>query len=579
MSFASLHYTWVMIATLILLVGGWYWQNRNQKAMKNWIKTEYWSIIIPEFSLTKFKTKWVLNSIGMVLIAFSLLRPQWGDHEETIESKGMDILFVLDLSNSMLAEDATPSRLQKAQTFIKKTLTQLADDRVGVVAFAGRAFLSIPLTTDFGYVTEVVDSLNPSAISEQGTEIDEAMDVSIKAFERGGSDTHQTSRAIVLISDGEDYGKDPIKVASKVKDFGTGFFAFSVGTAEGAPIPLRTENGVLQTYKKDRSGKAILSRTNPSLLNKIAEAADGKFYELANTDDAAYILGKQLAAHHRDSTQEQKHVTKIDRFQFFLSLGILFIIASFFVSYRRLRPNKVIPAILFLVWCSSSQAETFSGYWKNRRGMKEYESQKYEDSVRIFDSARSSDPENALIDFNHATALAKAKKDEDAIFHFEETSKKALNDGDYATAAKSMYNEGLLLKQNQNFEEAFHKLTNAVEMAKISKQPDLEMKARQALMQTSQQKQQQQQQKQQSGKSDQKDQDQKKGKEGQDEKEDQKKKNQPRMDDGKREFKSGTLSKEVAESIMNDLSDREKQLYQRKMKERKGREQQNEKDW
>ena len=578
MNFASLHYTWVMISAILIVVAVWHWQNLRRKTLLSWISKEHWSVLIPEFSERKQKIRWILTAIGIFFVTLSLLRPQWGEHEEVIESKGMDILFALDLSNSMLAEDVNPSRLQRAQTFIKKTLLQLSDDRVGVIGFAGRSFLAVPLTTDFGYISEVVDSLNPTAILEQGTEIDEAMSVAVKAFERGGSDNRKTSRAIVLISDGEDYGKDPMKVATAIKEFGAGFFAFSVGTREGSPIPMRGENGVLQTYKKDRSGKTVLSRTNSDLLSRIASAADGKFFELSNTDDAAYILTKQLLSHHRNSTNEQRQVTRIDRYQYFLAIGILFLMIAFSVSHQRL---FLLLALLFGGSLNhSAHADTFGGYWKNRRAVGEYEKGKFEDSVRVFDSAREADPDNSMIDFNHATALAKAKKDEDAIHHFGLTTKKALNDGDYATAAKSLYNEGLVHKQNQNFDEAFHQLTNAVEMAKISKQPDLEKKARQALLQASEQKQKKDQEKKDGGKGEGKDsekKDQKKKEESPEENENGNRKQRP--EEGKREFKSGTLSKEVAESIMNDLSDREKQLYQRKMKERKVREQQNEKDW
>jgi len=527
-------------------------------------------------------------SLGVFFTLIALLRPQWGEHEESIESKGMDLMFVLDLSNSMLAEDVNPSRLNRAQSFIKKTLSQLADDRVGAVGFAGKAFLAIPLTSDFGYVNEVIESLNPTAIMDQGTEIGEAIDVAIKAFERGGSDTRKTSRAIILISDGEDFGKEATSVANKVKDFGAGFFAFSVGTPEGAPIPIRNESGILQTYKKDRTSKTILSKPNPDLLSKIASSAGGKFFELTNVDDASYILVKQLLTFHRESTKEQRQITKIDRFQIFLSLGVLLIFFSFCISYSRFT-KKALTVLLVCLYSSSVSAQTFGGFWKNRRGVQQYNDKNFEDSSKIFEEARSKDSENPIIEYNQATALAKAKKTEDAIFHYEDSTKKALNQGDYETAAKSLYNEGLIQKENKNFPEAFQKLTNAIEMAKISNQPELEKKARQALLQTSQE-QQQQQKKKQDDKGDSKDQkdqkqnqkDQKDGKDEKDQKDQQNQgpqKDQPMEDGKKREFKSGTLSKDVAEGIMNDLSDREKQLYQRKMKDKKTKESQNEKDW
>ena len=586
MSFAALHYFWILILTTLLLAAGIYFQKLRQKQLSSWIKPDFWHLLIPDYSKKLFKLRWFLLTLGIFFTLIALLRPQWGEHEEVIESKGMDLMFVLDLSNSMLCEDTGLSRLSRAQVFIKKTLALLADDKVGAVGFAGRAFLAIPLTSDFDYVGEVVDSLGPTAIAEQGTEVGVAIDVAIKAFERGGSDTRKTSRAIILISDGEDFGKDATAVATKVKDFGAGFFAFSVGNPEGAPIPIRNESGVLQTYKKDRSGKTILSKPNPDLLSKIATAAGGKFFELTNADDASYILTKQLLTFHRDSTKEQRQVTKIDRYQFFLALGVLLILISFFIGYEKLFKKTLVTLLLCFI-SSQASAQTFDGYWKNRRGIQKFEDKNYEEASKVFEEARSKDSENPIIEFNQATALSRAKKDEDAVFHYKESTKKALNQGDFDTAAKSLYNEGLIQKENKNYQESFHQLTNAIEMAKISNQPELEKKAREALLQSSQEQQQQQKKQDEKGESkeqkksnDSKDSPDQKDKKEQDQNQDQNKKQNQGMEDGKkREFKSGTLSKDVAEGIMNDLSDREKQLYQHKMKEKKTKESQNEKDW
>lgn len=584
MTFGASRYLAMSVVFMCFFIFVWFFQTKRQKMLFSWIKPEHWGSIIPDFSQKKFSLKWWFFNIGMAFVLISLLRPQWGEHEEIIENKGMDILFVLDLSNSMLAEDVNPSRLARSQSFVKKTLTQLSDDRVGLIGFAGRAFLAIPLTTDFDYVGEVVDSLSPSVISEQGTEIGEAIDVAIKAFERGGTDTRKTSRAIVLISDGEDFGKNPTDVAAKIKGFESGFFAFSVGTPDGGPIPVRTDNGILQNYKKDRSGKTIISRTNPDLLSKIASAGGGKFFEISNADDAAYILTKQLSAFHKDSTKEQRKVTKIERFQYFLGLGIALLILSLTLSYQPLFRKITLFLFLFLIVNPNyAKSQTWDGYWKNKQGNGLYSKKQFEDSAKQFETARNHNQDNPIMEFNQATALAKSKKDEDAVFHFEETTKKALNQGDFETAAKSMYNEGILHKQNQNYDESLHNLTNAIEMAKISNQPELEKKARMALLKAAQEQQQQKNQQQSRSdkeKKEQKEKDKQKSKSEQQDQNDNKSQSPSKeVQEQKREFKSGTLSKDVAESIMNDLSDREKQLYQKKIKERKNKEIQNEKDW
>ena len=587
-SFANPSAFWLFIPVLLGIAGAYLYPAVLQKKLGRWIDPKFWPSLIPEFSKAVFFRKTLWFGISLLLLVASLARPQWGEHEEMIRSEGMDILFLLDLSNSMYAEDTPPSRLNRAQTFIKKTLNSLADDRVGIVAFAGKAFLTVPLTTDFGYVSEVTDTLDPSAMVNQGTNIAGAIETGMKAFERSSEDDHKGSRAVVLISDGEDFGQDAIAAAKKLKDFGAGFFTLSVGTSEGAPIPVRNETGVLQTYKKDLSGKPVLSRVNRELLAKVADAGGGTFLELINPDDAAYTLTKSLKSYGRDAKKEQRQVVKIDRFMYFVAASLFFLFLNLFTGYRKL-------FILFLFFLPGlSQAQTFDSYLKARKAEKLYNEKDYDNSAKAYEESRKNDSESSILQYNEATSLARGKHTDDAIFNFQEATKRALSQGDYDTAAKSLYNEGITQSEQKNLKESYDKLTKSIELAKVSNQPELEKKAREALVTlVEKQKQQSKEEKENKGKGDPKDQnkkgngsgdgqDQKKNKEEDKEnpdKPDQKKDPQQSEDGKKRQFRSGTLSKDVAESIMNDLSDREKQLYQHRMKERKTRETPNDKDW
>ena len=594
LNFANPTALWLLLIVMAALAGGYFYATLLQKKLSRWIDRKFWPTLIPDFSQKQFFRKSVWLGVSLVFLVIALARPQWGEHEEMIKSEGMDILFLLDLSNSMYAEDTPPSRLKRAQTFIKKTLLSLADDRVGIVAFAGKAFLTVPLTTDFGYVAEVTDTLDPAAMVAQGTNIGAAIDTGIKAFERSAEDDHKSSRAIILISDGEDFGNDAMVAAKKLKDFGAGFFTISVGTPEGAPIPVRNESGVLQTYKKDRNEKPVLSRVNRDLMAKLADSGGGTFVELVNADDAAYTVTKSLRSYGRDAKKEQRQVVKIDRFPYFVALSIFFLILNLSTGYRR------IFALFFVLFSFSTnaQAQTLDSYLKAKKAERFYQNKDYEQSAKSFEESRKSDSESSVLQFNEATALAKGSHGEDAIFNFQDATKKALSQGDYDTAAKALYNEGITQTEQKNLKEAYDRLTKSIELSKVSNQPELEKKAREALVsliqkQKEQSKQDQDKQKQdkkdQKDPKDQKDQN-KSGNNGQDPKQDDKKdskdqkkdqKKDPKQnEDGKkREFKSGTLSKDVAESIMNDLSDREKQLYQHRMKERKTRETPNEKDW
>lgn len=584
MSFANPSAFWLLLIAGLILIVSFFYTLRLQKKLGVWINPTLWKEIIPDFSKAVFIRKNLSLALALLFMILALARPQWGEHEEIIQSEGMDILFLLDLSNSMLAGDTPPSRLNRAQTFIKKTLTNVADDRVGIVGFAGKAFLTVPLTTDFGYVSEITDTLDPSNMLMQGTNIAEAIQVAIKAFERGGEDDHKTTRAIILISDGEDFDGEAIKAAGKLKDFGAGFFTLSVGTQEGAPIPIRNQEGILQTYKKDRNEKTILTRVNRDLMAKIADAGGGTYLELVNPDDAAYLVTKQLKSFNRNAKRDQHQITKIDRYEYFLWVSVLLFFWNLFTGYRKFS----FLFLIFIFFGGSAQAQTLDTYLKSRQALKQYNSKEFEESAKTYENSRADDPENPILQFNEATAFAKANRPEDAIANFGEVTKKALSQGDYETAAKSLYNEGVTLGEQNNLKDSYDRLTKAIELAKVSNQPEVEQKARAALVKSIA-KQKQQKQKEDQEKKDQKQQAQQQqssqGKPGKpdpkdkDDKGKQKKENSKPQDAGKQEFRSGTLSKDVAEGIMNDLSDREKQLYQRRLKDRKSREVPNEKDW
>lgn len=583
MSFANPSAIWAIFIVFAFVACGVFYPRLLQKKLSGWIDRKFWPIIIPDFSAKIFYQKMIWLSLSLLLLVVALARPQWGEKDEIIQSEGMDILFLLDLSNSMYAEDTPPSRLNRAQNFIKKTLTNLADDRVGIIAFAGKAFMTVPLTTDFGYVSEVTDTLDPAAMVAQGTDIAAAIDTAIKAFERSAEDDHKISRAVILISDGEDFGPDANAAAKRLKDFGAGFYTLSVGTPEGAPIPVRNESGILQTYKKDLSGKTVLSRVNRELLSKLAASGGGQYLELVNADDAAYTVSKALRGFGRDAKKEQRQVVKIDRFPYFVLASLVFLFLHLFTGYTKLF------LVFILLIPVGAQAQTLDSYLQSKKAEKLYQKNDFEGSAKAFEESRKNDSESSILQYNEATALAKNKSTEDSIFNFEEATKKALTQGDYDTATKSLYNEGITQSEQKNLKEAYDKLTKAIELSKISNQPDIEAKARAALQSLIEKQKQQSKDDQNKDKKDQdkKDQDKKDQEKKSQDKKDQDEQKKPdqqkdpkKTEDGKkREFKSGTLSKDVAESIMNDLSDREKQLYQHRMKEHKSREVPNDKDW
>ncbi len=564
----------LILAALALLSAAY--SRMLRERFESWIHPRLWPRVMPEFSGRVRLWRLITLYSGLIFLTLGIARPQWGQHEELIESRGMDILFLLDLSNSMLAEDTPPSRLARSQLLIRNVLKNLGEDRAGVVSFAGKAFLTVPLTNDFDYVNEMVETLDPSTMTSQGTDLGEALSVAIRAFERSGEDPRKQSRTVIVISDGEDFGETALKTAEKLKEFGANFFTLSVGGSEGAPIPLRGPTGILQTYKKDLSQKPVLTRVNRELLAKVAEAGGGTHLELLNPEDAAYSLTKALRSAQRSEANSRLEVVKIERFQIFVALALLFFAIHLTVGYRRpgLRGSALGALLCLLCGAPDAGAAGIGSYLDARKAEKKYGKKQFEDSAKDYGEALRTDRENPVLQFNEGTAIARSQKKEEALPILQEATRKALVGGDFETAARSLYNEGVLLNESKTRNDAFDRLTKSIELAKRTGLKDVEELARKALAQSFQQQQKQPKEKNepQDGKSS--------PKEGGQE---PPKPDSPPQDSGQegrnRQFKGGTLPKDVAESLMNDLSDREKQLHQRRLGNRKPKENPHDKDW
>lgn len=577
----NLLYIFIVLA---LLTGAMFWLSHAKKRMTQWVHSSLWGKIIPEYSKLRSQFKNLTFFLSLLFVVIALGRPQWGETEETIRTEGLDIFFAVDLSNSMLAEDSPPSRLGQAQTFIKKTLQQLKNDRVGLIGFSESPQLSIPLTNDFQYFSDIVDTLDPSSLTRQGTNISAAIGSAIQAFERSAEDNKPGTRALVLISDGEDFGEGASASVKELRSAGIAFFVVGVGKPEGAPIPLRNDSGILQTYKKGKDGKTVLTKPNLNLMKEIAEAGSGTFTQLVSPDDAAYQLGNEINRLSRGARKDQTIVTKIDRFQWFLGLAVFLLFVHLIFSRRVPRQISNGLALLFtLAICSfgtpslsfaKGDTPSIQSFLSNRNGISQLNQKNPNAAIESFKSAQTTDPTNSVYTYNEAIAHGLGNNLEEARNKFSQSTQSSLKTGDFELATKSLINDGITSGALKDFDGAFSKLGKAIELAKIAGQKDLEKFAREQLLkfsekQKEEKKQQQQKQdpNQKQNSDEKKDKDEKKSENG--EKDEQNKDKPSQTEEGKpKPFQSGTLSKETAESVMNDLSDREKQLYHKRQKEK-----------
>jgi len=286
--------------------------------------------LMPLASKFRSITKFVLISLALSLFIFALLRPQLGAKLGKVEKEGVEIILALDVSNSMLADDITPSRLEKAKLSISKMIDKLENDKIGLIAFAGDAFTQIPLTPDFQGAKIFLPSINPSIINKQGTAVGEAIKIARKSF----SGDESSSKVIIVISDGENHEDDAVKEAKEAREKGIVVHTIGMGTPEGHPIPLRA--GLSGSdYKRDKEGSVIVSKLNESLLMEIASVGNGTYVRATNSETGLNIILKEI-----DKLKKTKFDTEIyseyeEQFQIFVAIGLFLLLLEFYIFERK----------------------------------------------------------------------------------------------------------------------------------------------------------------------------------------------------------------------------------------------------
>ena len=269
------------------------------------------------------KRTWIKNALvllGLLFVLFAASNPQWGTKKEKIKAQSADIFIAFDISQSMMAQDISPSRLERAKRFTEKLIRSLKGDRVGLIYFAGDAYLQMPLTNDYAAAELFVKSANPNLAGTQGTAIDEAIDLAMKAYEEGVK--HQ--RALIIISDGEDHDEDAISMAKEGAEAGLVIYTVGVGTETGAYIPFvnrgRTE------FKKDDEGAPVMSKLNIPNLQEIARNGGGEFYLVNQGEDGIKDLKDRLSRLQKREVEQKSFSEYNSYFQWFLGIGFLLLL-------------------------------------------------------------------------------------------------------------------------------------------------------------------------------------------------------------------------------------------------------------
>jgi Ca-activated chloride channel family protein len=285
--------------------------------------------LVKSHSPGKFLLKFIIALIAFTSIFLGLANPQKKGGTENVNRNGVDIMIVLDVSKSMLAQDIKPSRLEKAKQFLTRLLDNLQNDRIGLVLFAGRAYMQMPLTLDQTAAKMYIQDASPDIVPTQGTVIADALTMANSSF----NNKERKYKGVVLVSDGEDHNPDALKVAKLLADEGVMINTVGIGSPEGSPIidPATKET------KKDQNGETVISKLNEAELKQLADVTNGMYLRLDNMDDALIMLSQRLDSIEKRSLTGTEFIRYESYFQWFLAVALLLLLAEFFLSERKLK--------------------------------------------------------------------------------------------------------------------------------------------------------------------------------------------------------------------------------------------------
>ena len=313
-----------MLAALPLAAAVVAWSARRRRADLNRIGSSHLvEQLHATVNLRGRSARTVLWFVSLTLVLVALARPQWGTEFETVEQRGIQLMVALDISTSMLAEDAKPNRLARAKLEVADLMSRLQGDDVGLVLFSGAAFIQFPMTFDYGTARAFLENAHPGMISRQGTVIAEAIDAAVQGFD----DQRPSQRVLVVLTDGEDHEGDPVAAAARAAESGVIVYTVGLGSTQGEPIPDPVNSNGTTRYQRDRQGQTVLSRLDEATLQEIAQAGNGRYYSASAAQSPAEALAAEFDGLQTGTVESEFEIIRIERFQMFLYVTLLALLA------------------------------------------------------------------------------------------------------------------------------------------------------------------------------------------------------------------------------------------------------------
>jgi tetratricopeptide (TPR) repeat protein len=549
LSFEHKEYLWLLLLLPILVFVYLFALKKKKNVFKKIGDAALVKELTAHYNPISFLQKFLMVLVAMALILLSManLRVQQGSKK--VSRNGIDIMIAIDVSKSMLAQDIKPNRLERAKQLLNKVIDKLNNDRIGIIIFAGRAYLQMPLTGDHSAAKMYLASATPDAVPTQGTVIADAL----KSCNASFNATDKKYKAVILISDGEDHDENAIEIAEKMAEEGVVINTVGIGSPEGSEII----DELTGEAKKDNEGNVVITKLNETTLAEIAKKGNGKYQFYNNADAVANSLYNELSSLDKRTVMDDSLVNYKSLFQYMLGLALLLLMGELFISELKKKKNTMKLATTLLLVLISQLAIAQTDKSNIKKGNEAYKKKDYETAIKKYSEVIQKDAKNAVAQNNLGSALYKSDKKEAATNAFDVAANTSVKPNEKSNA---LYNKGVTLQNDKKLAESITAYKEALKLnpANVDARHNLQI----ALKKQQQQK--------------------KEEEEKKKEKKDDKKKEEPKKDDKKEEQpkeNKSNLSKKEAEQKLQALLQKEKDLQNKMNKTNAQSPNKPEKDW
>ena len=540
-------YLWLLVLIPILALVRFVTYRNQKKRLRKFGDLKLLKALMPDVSHFRPRVKFWLLLAALALLIVMLARPQMGTKISQEKRTGIETIIALDISNSMLAEDIVPSRLDRSKMMVENLVDHFTNDKIGLIVFAGDAFVQLPITSDYVSAKMFLSSIYPSMMATQGTDIATAINMAVSSF----TQEEGIGKAVIVITDGEDHEGGALEAAEEAKKKGMSVYVLGVGSTQGAPIPIPGTGD----YMKDNTGNTVMSALNEEMCRQVAQAGGGVYIHVENNSAAQQQLDNELDKLSKKETSTTVYSDFDEQFQAFGILALLLLIIEICIFDRRnpllknlsLFSKKKVVTLMLLLVAMSISAQTDRQYI--RQGNKQFNAGDYPNAEVSYRKAVEKNPKNPQAVYNLGNALMAQKKDSAAIEQFQNASKLETNP---LRKYQSFHNMGVICQSHKMYGEAIEAYKNALRLNPA----DDETRYNLILCKHEKEKQDQNKQNQDQNKQDQK----------QDDKKDQQKQDQNKdkdKQDQKKEEPKPQMSKDNAEQLLNAAMQQEKQTQDR----------------